>query len=384
MSKALYAFSGDPITYGHIDIVERAARVFDELIVAVGNNPQKHYLFSQEERFDMAKVALAHLPKVKVFAFDGLLIDFAYEQAVDVIVKGIRSHEDLNYEQNLHLLGESQKIAVDTFLLLTRPSLQHVSSSAVKDLQKEQGFIQEYVPLYVKQKLEAKLSQQYLVGITGEIGVGKSYLGDALTRLARERGIPAFHIELDEIARQIQSDLKQNQYALLRQQIIEDFALSPNPKGEIDRKLLGEIVFADRKKLEHLNQLMRTAILVRLRKELKGKKGVIFLNAALLAESHMLDLVNNNLILVKNDEATQSQHLRDRGFHSEQIKRRLQSQYNFQGKKRHIQAAIRESGQGKIWFLENDETLSSAQQANALKKILSSILEELTVTIPEK
>jgi len=354
MTRALYALSGDPITHGHLDIITRAAKAFDQLIVAIGVNRLKNYLFTLEEREEMARRSLVNLKNVKVMSFTGLLVDFAYENNVDVIVKGVRTNQDFEYEQNLHLMGESQRLGIDTFLLFTKPELSHISSSAVKEIQKDQGLIQDYVSPYVKQCLEKKLSKQYIVGLTGEIGSGKSYVGEQLVQLAKKDKISAHNIELDLLAQQIQEDLSEEKYELVRQEIIKNFGQEVAKKdGRIDRKALGEIVFADSEKLNKLNKIMRTPILVRLRKELKNKEGLIILNAALLAETQMMDLSNFNLILLDVNEQTQAQRLIKRGLSQEQIKRRLASQYDFAKKKKIIEQAISDHQYGRLFILDN-------------------------------
>lgn len=370
MKSAIYAFSGDPITFGHIDIIKRAAVVFDRLVVAIGCNPAKKYLFSQEERTEMARKSLLGLKNVEVKTFQGMLVDFAYENNIDVIVKGVRSSADFEYEMNLHNLGDSQKLNIDTFILFTQPSLAHISSSAVKDIQKEQGLIQDYVPAYVKQCLEAKIGQQYIVGLTGEIGSGKSYVGKKLLELAKKNNLEAHNIELDDLARQIQSDLKEEKYELVRKKIINVFGTEVlNLDGGINRKVLGEIVFSDQKKLQKLNEIMETPILVRLRRELKNKKGLIILNAALIAEAKMSQLSNYNTILLSVDEKTQNKRLSERGLSQEQIKRRLESQYDFLSKKKSLEAEIEKNKHGQLWMLNN-------QKASDLeiKALLKSIL----------
>lgn len=354
MTRALYALSGDPITHGHLDIIQRAAKAFDQLIVAIGINRLKNYLFSLEEREEMARRSLANLKNVKVASFTGLLVDFAYENNVDFIVKGVRSNQDFEYEHNLHLMSESQRLGIDTFLLFTKPELSHISSSAVKEIQKDQGLIQDYVSPYVKQCLEKKLSKQYLIGLTGEIGSGKSYVGGQLVKLAKKDKIVAHNIELDLLAQQIQEDLSEEKYELVRQEIINNFGKEVSKTdGSIDRKALGEIVFADGEKLSKLNEIMHTPILVRLRKELKNKEGLIILNAALLAETEMMDLSNYNLILLNVNEKNQEQRLIKRGLSKEQIKRRLASQYDFAKKKKIIEKAISNYQHGQLFILEN-------------------------------
>ncbi|AKM81412.1 MAG: Pantetheine-phosphate adenylyltransferase [Candidatus Pacebacteria bacterium GW2011_GWF2_38_9] len=370
MKSAIYAFSGDPITFGHLDVIQRAAAVFDRLVVAIGLNPAKKYLFSQEKRTEMARRSLLTLKNVEVKSFQGMLVDFAYENNIDVIVKGVRSAQDFEYEQSLHSLGESQKLGIDTFILFAKPSLAHISSSAVKEIQQEQGLIQDYVPSYVKQCVEAKLSEQFIVGLTGEIGVGKSYLGQKMVALAQKMGLEAHNIELDHLSWQIQSDLKEEKYEVVRKKIIDTFGAEiANNDGSINRKILGEIVFANQKKLDKLNEIMETPILVRLRRELKNKKGLIFLNAALLVEAQMSQLSNYNTILLGVDEKTQQERLLERGLNKEQIKRRLKSQYDFANKKKNLQKEIEMSKQGKLWTL-NKKNVTGEE----MKKLLNELL----------
>lgn len=366
MTRALYALSGDPITHGHLDIIKRAAKAFDQLIVAIGINPLKDYLFTLEEREEMAHRTLAKLKNVKVASFTGLLVDFAYENNVDFIIKGVRTNQDYEYEHNLHLMSESQRLGIDTFLLFTRAELAHISSSAVKEIQNDQGLIQDFVSPYVKQCLEKKLSKQFIIGLTGEIGSGKSYVGKQLVKMARNDDVLAHNIELDQIAQQIQEDLSEEKYKLVRQDIIKNFGAEVcKVDGSIDRKALGEIVFANSKKLAKLNKIMHTPILVRLRKELKNKEGLIILNAALLAETEMMDLSNYNLILLNVDEETQEQRLIERGLSKDQIKRRLASQYNYAKKKKIIEQAIADHHHGQLFILENS-TINNVEKINKL------------------
>ena len=190
--------------------------------------------------------------------------------------------------------------------------------------------------------------------MTGEIGSGKSYVGEQLVQLAKKDKISAHNIELDLLAQQIQEDLSEEKYELVRQEIIKNFGQEVAKKdGRIDRKALGEIVFADSEKLNKLNKIMRTPILVRLRKELKNKEGLIILNAALLAETQMMDLSNFNLILLDVNEQTQAQRLIKRGLSQEQIKRRLASQYDFAKKKKIIEQAISDHQYGRLFILDN-------------------------------
>jgi len=371
MSTAVYALSGDPLTFGHLDIIKRAAAVFDKLVVAIGVNPDKNYLFSEQERVELAEKAVRGIDNVEVTAFSGLLVDFAYETGANVIVKGVRNPTDFEYENNLFCLGDTQELGIDTFVLLARKELQHVSSSAVKSIQKEQGLIHGYVPLPVKQALEAKLSHQYIVSVTGEIGAGKSYVSQEFVRLGKEQNLEVHNIELDEITHQIYQELPQPKYQQIRDTIAQKFGPEvQNDDGTINRKVLGEIVFQDVQKLAKLNKIMAQPLMVRIRRELYGKKGLIFLNAALIIESNMSFLSNNNVCLIKTDQETQKRRLTQRNLTDEQIERRLASQYNFEQKKTKMQQIMEQDQYGHIWEIENSVNQDGSQIKNVFKQIV--------------
>ena len=276
MTQAIYAASLDPIHYGHIDVIARAAKAFDEIIVAIGVNPEKKdYTFSLEERVNMAEKSLSKLRNVKVESFNGLLVDYAFEKGINVVVKGARDSKDFDYEKMLHQIGESQKLGIDSYVLFARPDFAHFSSSVVKSLQKYQGNIREYVPICVKQKLEEKLSSQYIIGITGEMGSGKSFVSKKFVEIGNQKGLAVHNIELDNIGHEILGKLKNPRYMQVRNEIIQEFGESVKlENGFINRKALGEIVFNDGIKLKKLNEIMQQYMLVRLRREISDKKGL--------------------------------------------------------------------------------------------------------------
>ena len=348
MNKAIFAFSADPIHYGHIDTIERASKQFDKLIVAIGVNPHKKCLFSLKERLDMVKKTISYLKNIEIISFKGLLVDYAFEHDISTIVKCVRNKEDLKYEKELAKAGETQKLGIKTKLINAK--YPHISSTIVKALLKEQGFIHELVPLYVKQKLEAK-NGQYIIGITGEIGVGKTYV---MNKLKRKK---VHTIELDHIGHYILGNSKEEKYKKVRKEIARTFGLKLI-KGTIDRKALGEIVFNDFKKLKKLNKIIEKSLQVRLRRELYKKKGLILFNAALIAETDMMYLCNNNIILVTCDKKVQEQRLRKRGLSQKQIKTRLKSQLNTKEKKDSIEKAISKDNYGKLWVLDNSKEKS--------------------------
>ncbi len=373
MKTAIYAFSGDPITYGHINIVRRAQKVFDQIIVAIGENPDKTYTFNLAERKEMAKRCFSHIPFVEVVSFSNLLIDFAYEQGASVIIKGVRNSADFDYESILHSVGQSQKVGIDTHILFADPELAHISSSAVKAIVKHNGDITKYVPVHVKQALEEKINGQCIIGITGEIGSGKSHIGDQISKL-NTSGRSIHNIELDWIGHDILEHRHEPVYVGIRQKIfVEVGDCEFKDTGFIDRKKLGDIVFNDPSKLEILNNIMTKPILVRLRKEISGKKGIILINCALLAESHMLHICNNNVILIDVDKDTQKKRLLDRELTEEQIETRMACQYDFDHKKSQIQKHIDKDRHGKLWTIDNSNNIDQKELMNQFNIIRSEL-----------
>jgi pantetheine-phosphate adenylyltransferase len=150
---ALCPGSFDPVTLGHLDIIERTARHFDDVIIAVIRNPQKtQSLFSLEERQAMLKEALSHLDNVRIEFFKGLLVEFAKEHGADAIVKGLRAVSDFDYE--LQMAQMNQRLSgIDTFFLSTSPQYSFLSSSLVREVARFGGDVSGMVPKHVNDRL---------------------------------------------------------------------------------------------------------------------------------------------------------------------------------------------------------------------------------------
>ena len=153
MSIALCPGSFDPVTLGHLDIIERTSRHFDEVIVAVIRNPQKSKsLFSLEERQEMLVEETAHLANVRIAFFKGLLVDFAAEHGADAIVKGLRAVSDFDYE--LQMAQMNQRLSgIDTFFISTSPKHSFLSSSLVREVAKYGGDVSSMVPVSVAKRI---------------------------------------------------------------------------------------------------------------------------------------------------------------------------------------------------------------------------------------
>ncbi|NPA39587.1 MAG: pantetheine-phosphate adenylyltransferase [Thermodesulfobacteria bacterium] len=158
---AIYPGTFDPITNGHLDIIKRALKLFDKVIVAIGENPAKKPLFTKEERLNLVKEAIKELSdgdRVEVAIFSGLLVEFAKKCGANVIVRGLRAVSDFEYEMQLALMNRKLSNNIDTVFLL--PSLKWIflSSSIIKEAAKLGGNVEDLVPSIVAKKLKEKFS----------------------------------------------------------------------------------------------------------------------------------------------------------------------------------------------------------------------------------
>ncbi len=153
MAIALCPGSFDPVTLGHLDIIERSARHFEAVIIAVIRNPQKtQSLFTLEERQEMLEEALPHVANVRIEFFKGLLVEFAKEHGADAIVRGLRAVSDFDYE--LQMAQMNQKLSgIDTFFLSTSPQYSFLSSSLVREVARFGGDVSAMVPKHVNDRL---------------------------------------------------------------------------------------------------------------------------------------------------------------------------------------------------------------------------------------
>lgn len=150
MKSAVYPGSFDPVTFGHLDIIERASAVFDELTVCILNNTSKTTLFSVKERVNILKEATKHLCNVKIDSFSGLLVDYAREKDIHVSVRGLRAITDFEYElQIAQTNNKLSKGGLDTVFLTTNLDYSYLSSSSVREIGSFHGDISQFVPEFV-------------------------------------------------------------------------------------------------------------------------------------------------------------------------------------------------------------------------------------------
>lgn len=156
MRIAVYPGSFDPITNGHLDIIERASRVYDKLIVGVLSNSSKKPLFTAGERVDMIRSVTRHIENVEVDTFEGLLVDFAKSKNATVIVKGLRTVADFEYEFQMALLNKALNPEYETMFMMTDTKYSYISSSMVKELAGFRGDLTGLVPCEIIEKIKEK------------------------------------------------------------------------------------------------------------------------------------------------------------------------------------------------------------------------------------
>ncbi|MCF7849688.1 MAG: pantetheine-phosphate adenylyltransferase [Kiritimatiellales bacterium] len=161
MNKAaVCAGTFDPITLGHLDVIERALRIFPRIVVGVATNPGKNPLFSLEERIGLVRASTAHIKGIEVDSFDGLLVDFAISKNIQVIVRGLRAFSDFEYEFQMALTNRKLKPQIETVFLMPKQDYSYVSSSNVREVAELGGDTSIFVPQSVQQALDAKLTRR--------------------------------------------------------------------------------------------------------------------------------------------------------------------------------------------------------------------------------
>ena len=156
MRKAVYPGTFDPITYGHLDLIKRGSKIFDELIVAVGHNPLKRPLFTIEERMDMISEHTKEIPNVGVDRFEGMLVDYLEKLQINVILRGIRTVSDFENEFQRALTNRILKSDVETVFVMTSQEYSFLNSSLIKEVVSMEGNVSQFVPSNVEKLLIQK------------------------------------------------------------------------------------------------------------------------------------------------------------------------------------------------------------------------------------
>ena len=156
MKTAVYPGSFDPVTNGHIDVIERASKIFDNLIITVGDNPGKEPLFSREERVEMIREATKDIKNVIVEAFEGLLLDYLKKKGSKIIIRGLRAVSDFEFEFQRALMNRKVNGDVETIFIMTKEDYVFLNSSIIKEMAMFGGSVKKFVPEVVEKRLKEK------------------------------------------------------------------------------------------------------------------------------------------------------------------------------------------------------------------------------------
>src|SRR2546423_4662593 len=159
MKRAIYPGSFDPVTNGHLDVVERARKLFDEVIVAVAHNDEKQPLFSLEERLNLLRETVGKIDNVRIAQFDGLLVEFAVEEKAGAVIRGLRAISDFEFEFQMALMNRKLEGAVETIFLMPKEEYTYLSSRIVKEIARLGGDVSKFVPASVAKALGRKLKR---------------------------------------------------------------------------------------------------------------------------------------------------------------------------------------------------------------------------------
>ena len=155
---AICAGTFDPLTYGHLDVIERAFKIFPQLIIGVAASEGKSPLFSLDERIELVKNSISHMPTIILKPFDGLLVDLAESEEAHVIIRGLRAFSDFEYEFQMALTNRKLKPEIETLFLMPKQDHSYVSSSNVREVAEMGGDVSQFVPVSVQNALKDKFS----------------------------------------------------------------------------------------------------------------------------------------------------------------------------------------------------------------------------------
>src|SRR4051812_20513615 len=159
MRTAIYPGSFDPLTNGHLDVIERAVKLFDRVVVAVAKNESKQPLFSLEERVDLVRQSIKHIPNAEADSFDRLLVDYVEQRNAQAIVRGLRAISDFEFEFQLALMNRKLNEKVETIFMMPKDTYTFLSSRIIKEIARLGGDISPFVPAHVRKALADNINK---------------------------------------------------------------------------------------------------------------------------------------------------------------------------------------------------------------------------------
>ncbi len=361
-----YPGSFDPPHRGHIDIIQRAAKDADQLYVLVGKNAAKPWLLPIEKRIALLRHTTQNIKNVTIDSYDGLLVEYLCKKGIYRIVRGLRDDKDLSFEKTQEYYNHWLNPEITTKYIECRDEYYNLSSSAVKDLIARWGNISKMdhlLPVAVKKATEEALNNQFLLGITGVPGSGKSYITQKFMGYCQELGIPHFALEMDKLRHQIALSNDPQFFQGVRDSVSKAFpTVSKEQDGSLSRDSLRATFLGNKSKMEQLEQMTKQSLMSLMRSTLWKKQGAIFVESALFAEQpHLLPIVNNDLLVVEVDKKTQHQRIAGRNPYydtDEKIVWLTSLQYETHQKVSVIQRVIEDWGYGHMQMVDNWASLA--------------------------
>lgn len=361
MIRGLFPLSADPIHFGHLDIIQQAADQCAELVVAVldSDDKQGHYTFSQTDRVCLVERALKQIAlacPVRVLSSKGLLADLFLREGCDKVFRGIRNQKDQEYEagqMRLHdvvLPGFSSKVEY----LSAKERYRHISSSCIKAMVMHGVDVSSMCPLFVKSKLERTLRDLYFIGVTGGMGVGKSWVCRKLAAdLAMTANIEVCVVQIDEIMRHLYAESTPGAQRVRDNIKAWTGAEITVTNGTADLTALKAAIAAGLPEgtMQHLHNLTEPHVYRLLRESLAGRRGLVLLEWARLVEDGMAPLVNNDVLVVTSPN--QAAQIASRGTNPEFAAQMLANQTPVGDLERWVRRRIEAKDCGSLMVYEN-------------------------------
>lgn len=299
MNTAIFPLSGDPVHLGHMEILKAASRVSGKVYFALGINPDKEgkHLFTEEERIQLARNAVEYLglKNVEVEAFSGWLADYARQKNVNLLVRGARNAEDMKYETAA--AEYHHKYGIETVLVHTYGNVSLISSTRLKEDVRRGKLVHEHTTPRIKQALEEKLLGVTIIGVTGQMGSGKSTYCRNLVEYAKTQGVGITHIDCDAVAHSLYTS---GSHPDLQKKIAEEFGDEVCEGNTINRKALAKKALVSEESRMRLMEMLSEPFKEEVENLLAKSKGIVLLDAAYLDK--MLPWVNYNVLMVTCNE----------------------------------------------------------------------------------
>lgn len=383
MLTGLFPLSGDPLHFGHIDIINRASQQCDRLVVAVLDNDMKagSYTFSMAERVINTRRAIRlFIPpgecQIDVVGSTDLLVDVFLKEGCYTLFRGVRDDKDKAFETQQMALHEYilPGITARVRYIEADPKYAVVSSSAIKAMLLHGADVSTMCPLFIKSKLERRLMDQYIIGVTGGMGTGKTWVCTKLVEAFKALDIPAHHVNLDQAVRDALGEDSPGA-ARMREQIQTFAKVTIEAKdGVADltaykaKIASGEITDGD---INQISDITEPHVMRHLRRMMRGKRGVVLVEWALLAENDLSHLCNHDVIMVDSPE--QQEFLKDRGVDPAFADRLISKQWIASHKARAIQDRIDQDKCGIVLNYENVKGSEPTHLANILVSLFPGL-----------